>query len=96
MKIDPRPLDTPVGAAQVSESASTSAGSQSKRGGSSGFGAGDSVELSGPSRVLQTFASDRAARIERLTQSVRSGTYSVNAQKVSRALVQETLAGAGQ
>lgn len=95
MKIDPGNLITPAGAAQVNESASTSATS-SKRGISGGAASGDTVELSGPLRVLQTFANNRAARIEQLTQSVRSGTYSTNARNISRALVQEVLSGAAQ
>jgi anti-sigma28 factor (negative regulator of flagellin synthesis) len=95
MKIDPQTPATSAGAAQVNESTPASAVSGSKRGVSGGAGAGDTVELSSPSRVLQTLASDRAGRIAQLTQSVRSGAYSVSAHKVSGALVQETLAGAG-
>lgn len=96
MNIDTRTSATLAGAAQVNESSAASALSRSKGDLSGGIGSGDTVELSGPLRVLQTLANNREARIAQLTQSVRNGTYSANAQDVSRALVQETLAGAAQ
>ena len=88
MKIDQRTQSAPVG-----EAGSTSAASGPARGLSGGAAAGDTVELSGPLRVLRSSASDRANLLGRLTKSIQAGTYSVSAQSVSRALIQETLAG---
>ncbi|MDQ6701091.1 MAG: flagellar biosynthesis anti-sigma factor FlgM [Acidobacteriota bacterium] len=58
-------------------------------------GAGDSVELSGLSRIFQASDNQRADRIRSLSALVRDGGYSVDAQTVSRALILDTLAGGG-
>ena len=58
-------------------------------------GAGDSVELSGLSRIFQASDSQRADRIQSLSALVRDGGYSVDPQSLSRALVLETLASGG-
>ncbi len=58
-------------------------------------GSADSVELSGLSRIFQTSDSQRSDRIQSLSALVRDGSYSVDAQTVSRALILETLAGGG-
>ena len=58
-------------------------------------GAGDSVELSGLSRIFQAGDTQRADRIQSLSALVRDGGYNVDAQTVSRALILETLAGGG-
>ena len=58
-------------------------------------GAGDSVELSGLSRIFQASDTQRANRIQSLSAQVRDGGYSVDAQIVSRSLILETLAGGG-
>lgn len=57
--------------------------------------AGDSVELSGLSRILQADESQRADRIQSLAALVRDGAYSVDAHTLGSALVAETLAGGG-
>jgi hypothetical protein len=54
-------------------------------------GAGDQAELSGVSRAIQSFQSDRAARIDKLTALVRSGTYEANPAQVSGAIVSDAL-----
>jgi anti-sigma28 factor (negative regulator of flagellin synthesis) len=55
---------------------------------------GDQAELSGLSKAIQSFQSDRSARIDKLTALVRSGKYDVSPAKVSGAIVNEAL-GAG-
>jgi anti-sigma28 factor (negative regulator of flagellin synthesis) len=55
---------------------------------------GDQAELSGLSKAIQSFQSDRSARIDKLTALVRSGNYDVSPAKVSGAIVNEAL-GAG-
>ncbi len=57
-----------------------------------GTGSGDSVELSGLSRILQASAIRRDERVQSLSAQVRGGSYNVDANAVSRSLVQETLA----
>ena len=54
---------------------------------------GDSVELSGTSVAVGSFNSARDARLQQLTKAVQSNSYSINPAAVSRALVDETLAG---
>ena len=53
---------------------------------------GDSVQLSGTSLTLHNFQANRAAKLERLSQAVQSGSYAVNPARVSQALVNETVA----
>ncbi len=65
-------------------------GSKSERTG--GGPGGDSVELSGLSQILQASASRRDERVQSLSAQVRGGSYKVDANAVSRSLVQETLA----
>lgn len=60
-----------------------------------GAGSGDSVELSGLSRIFQASDNQRADRIQSLSALVRDGNYSVDAQIVGRALILDTLAGGG-
>jgi hypothetical protein len=54
----------------------------------------DQAELSGLSKAIQSFQTDRAARIDKLTALVRGGKYDVSPAKVSGAIVNEAL-GAG-
>lgn len=55
----------------------------------------DSVELSGfagqLSKTLQANSSSRAQHVSQLAESVRSGTYKVDAGAVSRAMVEHSL-----
>lgn len=60
---------------------------QSGRGHASAAGAGDSISLSGASSALSQFATDRAARVQRLTAAVQSGSYQVSSAAVSAAIV---------
>lgn len=54
-------------------------------------GSGDHAELSGVSRAIQSFQSDRAARINKLTALVRSGKYEASPPQVSSAIVGDAL-----
>ncbi len=88
-----------TGTAQ-SETASVKATAQT----ASGYGArvadstrsNDQVSLSNISKILNSSSTDRAALIARLTTSVRSGQYEVPSSALSRSLVSETVARAGQ
>ncbi len=51
----------------------------------------DNVSLSGLAQLLQTGSSDRAARLASLSAAVRSGTYSVSPEALSRSVVSETI-----
>jgi anti-sigma28 factor (negative regulator of flagellin synthesis) len=59
-------------------------------------GNGDQAELSGLSKAIQSFQTDRAARIDKLTALVRSGKYDVSPAKVSSAIVGEALSAGSQ
>ena len=52
----------------------------------------DSVELSGTSLAVGSFALARESKIQQLSKAVQGGTYSVDSASISRALVGETLA----
>jgi hypothetical protein len=54
-------------------------------------GSGDQAELSGLSRAIQSFQSDRTARLDKLTALVRSGKYEANPAQVSSAIVSDAL-----
>jgi anti-sigma28 factor (negative regulator of flagellin synthesis) len=57
---------------------------------------GDQAELSGLSKAIQSFQSDRTARVDKLTALVRSGKYDVNPSLVSGAIVREALSAGSQ
>jgi anti-sigma28 factor (negative regulator of flagellin synthesis) len=67
------------------------------RGGSGGSGTlsagGDSIQLSGPSAILNRLSADRAGRIQQLTSLVQSGSYNVSSSQISRALVDHAVSG---
>jgi anti-sigma28 factor (negative regulator of flagellin synthesis) len=74
------------------------AGSASKlNSGSTQAGASDRAELNAIStlvqKVLQGLDSDRAVRIERLTEAVQAGSYHVDAGVLSRSIVSSLLNG---
>jgi hypothetical protein len=54
-------------------------------------GGGDQAELSGISQAIQSYQSDRSARIGKLTALVRSGKYDVSPALISGAIVGEAL-----
>jgi anti-sigma28 factor (negative regulator of flagellin synthesis) len=56
----------------------------------------DNVSLSGLSRLLQSGSSDRAARLASLSLAVRSGTYNVSPDALSRSVVSETISASQQ
>lgn len=86
MKIDQQNISS---TGSSSSAAITSASGQR---GSSGIGSsGDQAELSGISRAIQSFQSDRAARIDKLTALVRSGKYDVSPAQISSAIVGDAL-----
>ena len=68
------------------------AGSNSRRVGYGGSGGQDSIQISGASSALNTFSSDRAARIAQLTTAVQNGSYQVSSSAVSRAIVDQAFA----
>lgn len=90
MRIDDRTSSVTPG---VGSSAGSASGSKTNAAGASS-GGGDSVELSGLSRIFQNIPGQRSARINQLTTAVQNGTYSVDPAQVSGALVRETLARA--
>lgn len=53
---------------------------------------GDSVELSGTSLAVGSFALARESKLQQLSKAVQGGTYSVDSASISRALIGETLA----
>ena len=57
---------------------------------------GDQAELSGVSKAIQSFQSDRSARIDKLTALVRSGQYNASPALVSGAIVNEALNAGSQ
>jgi anti-sigma28 factor (negative regulator of flagellin synthesis) len=86
MKIDPQNV-TGANASQpasliqaAGQRSSTAIGSSS-----------DQAELSGLSKAIQSFQSDRSARVDRLAALVRSGKYDASPAKVSSAIVNEAL-----
>jgi hypothetical protein len=70
-----------------------------RAGGSAASGGGDRIELSNAlgslSRVLSSYGSDRAGRVQTLTAQYQSGQYQANAAATSRGMVAEALAGGG-
>jgi anti-sigma28 factor (negative regulator of flagellin synthesis) len=56
----------------------------------------DNVSLSGLAQLLQTGSSDRAARLASLSAAVRSGTYNVSPEALSRSVVSETISASQQ
>ncbi len=48
---------------------------------------GDSIQISGLSNALSSFAADRAARVQQLTALVQGGSYQVSSSQVGRAIV---------
>ena len=60
-----------------------------------GYTAPDSVELSGftdrLSRTMQDAATSRTRRVSEVSAAVRSGSYQVNAEAVSHALVNQAI-----
>lgn len=78
-----------------SQAASLTPGS-GQRGASVLGGSGDQAELSGISRAIQSFQSDRAARIDKLTALVRSGKYDVSPAQISSAIVGDALSAGSQ
>jgi anti-sigma28 factor (negative regulator of flagellin synthesis) len=59
-------------------------------------GNGDQAELSGLSQAIQTFQSDRSARVDQLTALVRSGKYEVNPALISKGIINEALSVGSQ
>jgi anti-sigma28 factor (negative regulator of flagellin synthesis) len=57
---------------------------------------GDQAELSGLSQAIQTFQSDRSARVGQLTALVRSGKYDVSPALISSGIVSDALSAGSQ
>ncbi len=93
-----RQQNSPAQKAPVSLDRQKISGSASKlNGGSVQTGASDRAELNAIStlvqKALQGTNSDRAARIDRLTEAVQAGTYQVDAGVLSRSIVNSLLNG---
>jgi anti-sigma28 factor (negative regulator of flagellin synthesis) len=92
MKIDQQNLAaTNSGAARTSDVGAASLSKSGAR--TSASEGGDSVEISGLSRVIQSYSSQRAAKVQQLKAQVGSGQYAADPAVVSRALVNESLSG---
>jgi flagellar biosynthesis anti-sigma factor FlgM len=81
-----------VGASALGQTAQTQAtGSTSKGSAAQSSATEDGVDLStfagSLSKIMQSDSASRAQRVSQLTAAVRSGTYQVDPQAVSRALV---------
>jgi anti-sigma28 factor (negative regulator of flagellin synthesis) len=77
---------------QTVPAAGTGSGSGRIGGDSAG---GDSIQISGPSSALNLLSTDRAARIQQLTDQVGSGSYNVSSPRVSQAIVGYAFSPAG-
>jgi len=91
MKIDQQNI-AGTGASQSVVSSSTTG---SYRSASLG-GGGDQAELSGLSQAIQTFQSDRSARVGQLAALVRSGKYDASPALISSGIVSEALSTSSQ
>jgi anti-sigma28 factor (negative regulator of flagellin synthesis) len=58
--------------------------------------AGDQAELSGISKAIQSFQSDRSSRVAQLTALVRSGQYDVSPSLIAGGIVNEALGATSQ
>ncbi len=79
----------------VSQSAALNSAAGQYRSASLGSG-GDQAELSGLSQAIQTFQSDRSARVGQLTALVRSGKYDASPALISSGIVSEALSAGSQ
>ncbi len=50
----------------------------------------------GVSQILDAGAASRAGKVSRIAAAVQSGSYQVDSQAVSRAIVDDALTGGGQ
>jgi anti-sigma28 factor (negative regulator of flagellin synthesis) len=91
MKIDQQNVSGAIGAQSIAFNPSTGQSRSSAIGGS-----GDQAELSGLSQAIQTFQSDRSARVGQLTALVRSGKYDVSPALISSGIVNEALSAGSQ
>ncbi len=57
---------------------------------------GDQAELSGISKAIQSFQSDRSSRVAQLTSLVRSGQYDVSPSLIAGGIVTEALGASSQ
>jgi anti-sigma28 factor (negative regulator of flagellin synthesis) len=89
-------LDTsslgPARAGEAGQAAPASgSGSDTRRAGSDGAGAQDSIRISGASGALSRVFADRSARIQELSAAVQNGRYEVSSGALSRAIVEQAL-----
>jgi flagellar biosynthesis anti-sigma factor FlgM len=77
-----------VGKTQETEAAGQSGRARQQRVGSA---ASDQAEISSTAGILQSEASSRAERVEQLRDAVQSGRYQVDAEAVSKRIVEESL-----
>ena len=67
------------------------AGKGTQKTGGQGADGQDSSYVSGPSSILNSFAADRTARLQQLTEQVQSGSYQVIGAAVSQSIVDQSL-----
>jgi anti-sigma28 factor (negative regulator of flagellin synthesis) len=91
MKIDPQN----VASASVSSSAPVQS-AFGQRSSTAQNSSGDHAELSGTSKVIQSYQTNRSSRVEQLTALVRSGQYEVNPARVSSSIVGESIGASSQ
>ena len=89
-------LDTPANSAaahagEANQTAAVTAGREGA-GPARGNSGGDSIQLSGPSAILNRMSVDRAQRVQQLAAAVQSGSYDVSASRISNAIVGHALA----
>ena len=87
---------TSTAAAESGRSQETQKAATASHTGDGGSGSGDRVELSSAltsvSRAMASYHTDRAAKVQALTEQFQSGRYQPDSQAVSQAMVGEALA----
>ena len=96
MKINPRHLEATTASQTGKAQEATSVGAGQERGGAARTGGhSDQVSLSSLSNRLLELASadrpERTARVQQVTNEVRSGRYQVDSAAVSKSMVQEAI-----
>lgn len=66
-------------------------GSAPRNAGRDSSGSQDTIRISSASSALNSFAADRAARIQQLTTAVQNGSYRVSGAAVAGAIVAHSL-----
>ena len=92
MRVDQRNLAGAAATEAERAREAQSLGRGGRSGAASGGAGSDHVELSALSRVLNTGASSRSARIEQLTAQYQAGQYQPDPAEISRTMIDDALA----